>query len=61
MGWFFLLCIVLILFAVVIARRANHNYTIGSGLFKNSDNNLEKDEKIDVSDYDYYNTNGKLR
>ena len=54
--------IVLIIVLVVLAyRNMNQGYTVGSGLFKRSDNNLEKDEHIDVSDYDYYNTSGKMK
>ena len=51
--------VVFIVFAVIALRNMNHNYTVGSGLFKNSDGNLNKDEKLDVSDYNYYNENGK--
>lgn len=61
MGWLFVLfCIVMVIFAVVFARKANHGYTFGSGLFRNSDGNLDRDEKRDVSDFDYYNDKGKM-
>ena len=51
---------VVILFVVGI-RKANHNYTLGSGMFKNSDNNLERDKYNDPSDFNYYNKNDKLK
>lgn len=60
MEWVILLVIVVIL-AVITIRNANHSYTIGSGMFKNSDNNLNKDEHLDASDFDYYNKNDKLK
>lgn len=51
--------IVLIIVFVVIARRnMNHNYTIGSGMFKMSEDNLQKDEHLDSSDYNYYDSKG---
>ncbi len=59
-GWFILLAVVVV--AVILGmRNANHSYTIGSGMFKNSDDNLNKDEHIDVSDFDYYNKKDKLK
>ncbi len=51
----------IILFVVVALRVSNHKYTFGSTLFKNSDNNLEKDGRVDISDYKYYDDKGKLR
>lgn len=61
MWWIFLLLVAIILIIWIAARNANHGYTIGSGMFKNSDNNLDKDEHLDVSDYDYYNKKGKFK
>ncbi len=59
-GWIILLGI--IVFVVLLGvRKANENYTVGSGLFKRSENNLEKDEKVDPSDYNYYNDKDKLK
>ncbi len=58
--WLIIIVIGIIIIAVGF-RSANHNYTIGSGMFKNSDENLNKDEHIDPSDYDYYNKKGKLK
>ena len=42
-------------------RNANENYTAGSGMFKRSDGNLKKDEHLDVSDYNYYDDEGKMK
>ena len=51
--------IVVIILIVVLARRnMNHNYTIGSGMFKMSDDNLQKDEHLDSADYNYYDNKG---
>lgn len=61
LGWFLLLCVLIILMAVVRVRNANHGYTIGSGIFKRSDNNLEKDKHLDIADYQYYNSTDKLK
>ena len=62
----FLEWILLFVGAVVIAailgfRNANHNYTVGGGMFKNGDDNLNKDEHLDVSDFNYYNKHDKLK
>lgn len=66
MDWEFIVGIIavlvlLIAFVVLARRNMNHNYTIGSGMFKMSDDNLEKDKHLDISDYDYYNKDGNLR
>lgn len=54
--------IVIIIVVVILAlRSANHNYTLGSGMFKSSDNNLEKDKHNDISDYNYYNDKDKFK
>ena len=48
-----------ILALIVAARRnMNHNYTIGSGMFKMSEGNLEKGKHVDPADYNYYNNKG---
>lgn len=60
-GWIILIILGVVIFALLGLRNANHNYTIGSGLYKNSDNNLNKDEYLDPSDYNYYNTKDKLK
>ena len=55
------LIIIIIVLVVVGMRNANQNYTIGGGMFKNSDDNLKKDEHMDSSDYNYYDKDGKLK
>lgn len=50
-----------VLLVVGAVRMANHSYTRGSGLFKNSEHNLEKEKHLDVSDYQYYNDKDKLQ
>ena len=56
-----ILVVVIIILVVIAIRNANQNYTIGGGMFKNSDNNLNKDEHMDSSDYNYYDKDGKLK
>ena len=56
-----ILIVVVLLLAIVGFRTANHNYTIGSGLFKHSHENLKKDEHLDPSDYNFYDDDGKLK
>ena len=58
---FVLFLIVMVVLAVVKTRLMDQQYTFGSGMFKNSDNNLHKKDHLDVSDYDYYNDKGKLK
>ncbi len=59
-GWMILVGIGIVLAVVLGCRNANHNYTIGSGLFKESDENLQKGEHLDPADYQYYNHQDKL-
>lgn len=59
-GWI-VFGILVVLMGVVAARNMNHNYTAGSGMFKKDDNNLEKDEYMDSSDYNYFDDKGNLR
>lgn len=60
MGGIFLIGLLIVI--VVLARRnMNHGYTIGSGMFKMSDDNLEKDKRMDSADYNYYDTKGILK
>ena len=58
-GWI-IFGFVIAVIIIVALRNANQSYTIGSGMFKNSDENLNRDEHLDPSDYDYYNK-GKLK
>ena len=53
--------VVMLVLIVVSIRNMNHGYTIGSGMFKMSDNNLEKDKHMDSADYDYYKDDGILK
>lgn len=55
------LIIAIVIIVIFSIRNVNHGYTIGSGMFKNSDNNLDRDEHVDPSDYEYYNKKGKLK
>lgn len=59
--WIIFLIIVIGIFAIIGWRNANENYTAGNGLFKRSDDNLSKDEHLDPSDYNYYNSKDKLK
>lgn len=61
MQWLVVLVIVVVLMVIGKARNADTGYTIGRNMFKNSDNNLEKDNKLDFSDHDYYNDRDKLK
>ncbi len=60
--WFVIIGIALlicvILFAVGFRRNQNINYRTGTGLFKNSEYNL--DEKDEFSDKEYYDGDGGL-
>ena len=60
LGWI-ILCVIIVLLVAVGFRNANHRYTFGSGLFKRSDANLEKDKYLDPADYQYYNSKDKLK
>ena len=59
MGWFILGLVIIILLGVCYRRNVNHNYRMGSGLFKSSDSNL--DEKEDFCDKDYYDKDGSMK
>lgn len=59
--WLIFLGIMIAIFVLLGWRNANQNYTAGSGLFKHSDYNLQKDEHMDASDYNYYNKTDKLK
>lgn len=59
MGWFIFAFIAIIgIICVAFLRNVNQNYRIGSGMFKNSEYNL--DEKDDFSDKDYYDENNSI-
>ena len=59
--WLIFLGIMIAIFVVLGLRNANQNYTIGSGMFKRSDDNLQKDEHMDASDFNYYNDTDKMK
>ena len=41
--------------------KSNHNYSSGSGMFKNSENNLDDSTRTDASDHEYYDDKGQFR
>lgn len=51
--------IVIVLAAIGIKMSKDQGYTIGKGMFKNSEYNLDdhKDKSSDASDFDYWNKN----
>lgn len=59
MWWLLLLAVVIILFAVYYAKTQSINYSIGSGLFKNSEYNLDDPEEL--ADKDYFDKDGMLK
>lgn len=60
MGWLiFVLLAVVILIGAGAVRGSKTNYRIGSGMFKNSEYNL--DEKDDFSDKEYYDKDGLFK
>lgn len=58
---FLFIGLILVVAVIIGLRNANESYTAGSGLFKRSDNNLSKDEHLDPSDFNYYNSKDKLK
>lgn len=63
MGWNIIgilaFLIIIIIIGVSFRRVCNHNYRIGSGMFKNSENNL--DDKTELSDMEYYDKDGLMK
>lgn len=55
-----LLIVVVIIIAVAYSRTSNDGYHAGSGMFKNSENNLD-DSRKDICDVDYFNRDGKMK
>lgn len=58
-----LLILLLLLVAigiVVIARNTSNDYNAGSGMFKNSEFNIEEKNK-DFSDVEYYDKSNKMK
>lgn len=58
-----LIIIVFVLIFYGFHRSQNESYTWGKGLFKNSEDNLDKDlnKSDDASDYEYFNNKNKLK
>ena len=56
-----ILIVVVVLIGYSKYRFSNQDYTIGKGMFKNDDNNLMKDDYLDVSDYSFYDNKGQFR
>lgn len=60
MPWLIIgIVIVAVLAAVAAGKAMRINYSIGSGMFKHSENNL--DEKEELSDKDYFDKDGFLK
>ncbi|MEE1055720.1 MAG: hypothetical protein UH239_00535 [Acutalibacteraceae bacterium] len=56
-----LLALLLVAFGVVIiARNTSNDYNAGSGMFKNSEFNIEEKNK-DFSDVEYYGKSNKMK
>lgn len=60
MGWLiFILLAIVIIIGIGAVRVNNTNYRTGSGMFKNSEYNL--DDKDDFSDKEYYDKDGLFK
>jgi len=63
MDWLWILLggvAIVIILALAFSRRSNDHYSAGSGMFKNSEYNLDEKKK-DFSDVDYFNKKGKMK
>ena len=58
--WLIISAIVIVIIAVAYSRSMNDSYHAGSGMFKNSEYNLNEEEK-DISDVEYFNRKGKMK
>ena len=52
--------VLVIILAFAFSRMTNDDYHAGSGMFKNSEYDLD-DEKKDFSDVEYFNKDGKMK
>lgn len=52
--------VLVIILAFAFSRMTNDDYHAGSGMFKNSEYNLD-DEKKDFCDVEYFNKDGKMK
>ena len=60
MGWLLIPLLILVaIIAVAVYRNANVNYRTGSGMFKNSEYNL--DDQDEFVDKEYYDKDGLLK
>ena len=60
MGWLLIpFIIIIIIIAVAVARNRNEQFRFGSGLFKNSEYNL--DDQDEFVDKEYYDKDGLLK
>ncbi len=60
MFWLGFFVIAVILIVIGYSRNNNDNYHAGGGMFKNSEYNLDEDDK-DISDVEYFNRKGKMK
>ena len=63
MEWLYIiggLVVIVIILALAFSRRTNDYYHAGSGIFKNSEYDLDDDKK-DFCDVEYFNKNGKMK
>ena len=58
--WLIFFVIVVVIIALGFSRNANDDYHSGSGIFKNSEYNLDEKDK-DISDVEYFNRDGKMK
>lgn len=58
--WLIIAVVVIVIVAVAYSRSMNDNYHAGGGMFKNSEYNLDENEK-DISDVEYFNRKGKMK
>lgn len=58
--WVLLLLGLIVIIVVVFARNTSNDYNAGSGMFKNSEFNIEEKTK-DFSDVEYYDRPNKMK
>lgn len=60
MGWLIIpFIVIIVLLGVGFARASHQNYRMGEGMFKSSDNCLEKSDEL--SDKEYYHEEGLFK
>ena len=63
MEWLYIIggvVVIVIILALAFSRRTNDDYHAGSGIFKNSESDLDVDKK-DFCDVEYFNKDGKMK